>query len=896
MEIIETSQVTVTPDLGEVKEYSVLLDQLGLSYTTDNFFYMVGGVPNRRGWILHLSLIKIQLAAYLPSIIEMLKDYRVPFRMVKNFNIGMAINDGNLGFTEIGKIVTVFPPMEGIAVQLAKSLVALTNGSRGPGVPGCQRLGGAVYTRLGAFTPVYLADAAHAPGTYYVGEDGQEVTDMISIPFSIPPKVEWPFAELVVPTKENNFGLMNSSYKPLYLLKDRDPKGRVIRAQYFKKFWSIKSCAIKEGVRDMFSDMKGRDIPDRLIWQAELYREIEGKVPIPHIFDLFQENENTYLAMSFIKGKFITAYLDDLYKDRSWKMLSDKEKKKVVDLLQKVWEVIQDLHRCGVVHRDITPPNFLIDKRDKIWMIDLELSYSMKKKLPGGPFGVGTRGYMSPEQEFEEDNGTEPTFKEDTYGFGGLMIDMFTHLPSIKFQKQDLPALRKSLTFVTGSVALSEIICQCFEVDPEKRPDFDKINIQVIRDEAIKNPTPYPKNIRIGEPFIDGNPSELVQRAINGLSLPMPTENRLFEDDNPYSKYLISYNKHESLFEGISGLIYLLGRAKRCSYDISANAQLIDTTWDILLNQYDSSHTDVPKGFYSGGAGVATAIIEGLNGAILDPSEQTCDLLKICLDQDDSQLNFMNGKAGIGHAILKCITGQRQEWVSQNEYLQRAEAIGEHLLGYQKANGAWDLKGERTDKHELEAGLSKGTTGIILFLLELESVSPSPFRRKAISKGIEWITSQIPKIGKNEELYIGRKSWPHPWSYNNGLAGITLVLLKGYQILGDNKALDKAIKILNGFPFESVWTDYSAARGMAGRGSLYLQAHKILDDNKWLKRAGFIVDAFSHTFGDLDSASGHWVATNELRPVGSIWTGNSGIIDFLLQFYHSSKCDNILNI
>jgi serine/threonine-protein kinase len=59
-----------------------------------------------------------------------------------------------------------------------------------------------------------------------------------------------------------------------------------------------------------------------------------------------------------------------------------------------------DFEAVAIVHRDLKPENLIIDKQEKLWILDFGIArhLNLSSITPTGPFGVGTPGYAAPEQ------------------------------------------------------------------------------------------------------------------------------------------------------------------------------------------------------------------------------------------------------------------------------------------------------------------------------------------------------------------------------------------------------------------------------------------------------------------------------------------------------------------
>ncbi len=164
-----------------------------------------------------------------------------------------------------------------------------------------------------------------------------------------------------------------------------DAKGRVmkcIRLNGFRVQW----CIIKEANHDVCADAEGRDVRDRLKWQYELQTDLQGKVRVPVVYEYFEMNGNTFLAMEYVRGKLFIDVVNEVFNVLPWQDLPVAKKLYLIKCMASVVDVIGTLHQNGYVHRDINPMNFILDKKNAAIPIDLELAYSVKRNRPVKPF------------------------------------------------------------------------------------------------------------------------------------------------------------------------------------------------------------------------------------------------------------------------------------------------------------------------------------------------------------------------------------------------------------------------------------------------------------------------------------------------------------------------------
>jgi len=111
---------------------------------------------------------------------------------------------------------------------------------------------------------------------------------------------------------------------------------------------------------------------------------------IAMIFDHFVEEGYYYLVVERISGQT----LSEVFKDRGGQLGEEEVWRWAVDIC----DVVGYLHRAGVIHRDISPDNIMLNDEGIIKFIDFGTSHEFRYTAPGGTVGIGKYGYTPPEQ------------------------------------------------------------------------------------------------------------------------------------------------------------------------------------------------------------------------------------------------------------------------------------------------------------------------------------------------------------------------------------------------------------------------------------------------------------------------------------------------------------------
>ncbi|TDX01830.1 class III lanthionine synthetase LanKC N-terminal domain-containing protein [Dinghuibacter silviterrae] len=869
----------------EIEDYSLFLKSLKSEYTIDNYYLQVNKINATQGWIIHLSVIISQVTALVKQITPLLIAEDASFKIVMDKNTANDMLTGYLGANKIGKIICIYPENDQQAVNLAKILIKHTENFRGPSVPTDKLLKNIVYTRYENF--YNTTGNRQANNKYILNEKKELIPDLELIPFEMPPFVQWPFSEITDPTIAPDKKVLNKIYRTIGVLKS-DVRGNVYKGIYIKKFLVVSHCVIKQGKKNMSSDKAGRDIHDRLAWQKELYYSLKDEIPLPEILDLFIENGDSYLAMKYIKGDSFYDRIKELNPNsKAWPLLQPSDQLLIVSYLIKIVSIVKKLHDKGYVHRDIAPGNFMINTKDEIFLIDIELTYAVESKKPAPPFEYGTAGFMSPEQQ----RVAVPTPKEDIYGIGGLLVEVLTGLSPVKFDTSDPLTLPRKLYFFLHDMDIANLISLCLNENPELRPSIHEIQnkLEIYRDKIVNQPNSEKINEPSNAQGYLHEINETITLALKGLSN-FPTVifdniwcSKLETVDNVGMAQLKQYSAYPGLRYGIGGVIYLLSRAKKMGFEVDSSIKILNHSWLYVKNKFLNNLSEIRQGLYLGSVGLGLSLAEGVNQGLLDDNEEIYDSISKCILRSNDTFDLANGITGQGIAILRC-----SNLLNRPVLYDTLEKIIKRLTDEQQSDGSWIFEGFKKNFNK-PISFNYGIVGIIWFLLEYVSLFPNADIKSKVRKSVEWLI----KRANNLKSFLDHKKFTKyvllGAEVGDERKGIILVLIKAHETFKDERYRIIAEKALNIYPKQITNINFSQENGLTAMGELYLEAWRVFNNPEWMNRAIWIAEAFTHTLNRTKTGSGYWKMEEYEDPTADLMIGNSGIIHFLLRCLDPTK-------
>jgi CHASE2 domain-containing sensor protein/predicted Ser/Thr protein kinase len=162
--------------------------------------------------------------------------------------------------------------------------------------------------------------------------------------------------------------------------------------------------------------------------EAETLERLGTYEQIPQLLAYFEEDEEFYLIQECIDGRPLSQELP------LGKQLPESS---ILAILRELLQILEFIHSQGVIHRDIKPSNIIRRRSDnKLVLIDFGAVKELHTQLVEGEehtgltIGIGTRGYMPPEQCVGN-----PRFNSDIYAVGMTAIQALSGLPPSQLQE-----------------------------------------------------------------------------------------------------------------------------------------------------------------------------------------------------------------------------------------------------------------------------------------------------------------------------------------------------------------------------------------------------------------------------------------------------------------------------
>lgn len=366
-------------------------------------------VGRLQGWKLHLSCTSDSAFDVLDAALAVLLPAGCQFKFASTPARVRELTGGRYTRSGAGKFVTVYPDDDEQFRRLARELHEATDGLAGPTIlsdrPYCP--GSLVHYRYGAFRGLRTLSNDGEYLAVITAPDGQLVEDRRDAWFNPPEWAELPFAEATTPQSEPDGVLLANRFVVRQAVRHAN-KGGVFHA--VDRFTGQK-VIVKQARAHVGGDA---DVRDALRNESGLLDHLGPADIAPHRVATFEQGGDLFLVQEHIDGPTLRAWhVEQAAGDEPgmpWVML--------VETARRLVELLQAVHRQGLVVRDLSPTNLLVRPDGTLVLIDLEFAAQDGAAAPA----IGTPGYAAPEQL----RGEPARTSADRYALGALLFLLAT--------------------------------------------------------------------------------------------------------------------------------------------------------------------------------------------------------------------------------------------------------------------------------------------------------------------------------------------------------------------------------------------------------------------------------------------------------------------------------------
>lgn len=210
--------------------------------------------------------------------------------------------------------------------------------------------------------------------------------------------------------------------------------------------------------------------------EAHVLATLQNIAVVVKFFDCFEENGTAYIIMEYVRGQTLKDYCQT----------HALPVKKLLKLLRPTIDGLVLVHHSGVLHRDISPNNLMVQEDGSVKLIDFGAATSLEAAENG--FALN-RSFAAPEQ-YRSDGKVGPW--TDVYGIAATLY-------SILSREELLPALERLKTDTIKetwrpnekvSKRIRRILFRSLTLNPDRRPQ----TMEEFRAELYR--LPYPLQTR----------------------------------------------------------------------------------------------------------------------------------------------------------------------------------------------------------------------------------------------------------------------------------------------------------------------------------------------------------------------------------------------------------------
>ncbi|MBO3744612.1 class IV lanthionine synthetase LanL [Streptosporangiaceae bacterium NEAU-GS5] len=375
--------------------------------------------PVRRvqGWKIHVSATPLSAPEVLHRSAMVLAGLECAFKFPARAAYIAEMTGGRYDRAQCGKVITAYPRDDAHFREVAEALDEITAGLPGPAILSDRPYGrgGLVHYRFGAFggVPTLTND-----GTWEVrlrDPSGAAVPD-VRKPWFCPP--EWAVPPLPepppAPAVPGRPVLLNGRYVVREAIR-HSSRGGVYFA--YDQIGDT-TVVIKQARAHVAAGLTGEDARAALRREAAALRSLSGLTA--ELIEVFDQEDHTFLVESRLPGMTLTEWAQ-------CQMIEAPDDaglapERAVALAARLAALLAEVHRRGLVYRDLSPNNIIVMPDGELRLIDPELAAPPGRRVTP----AHTPGFAPPEYVSDGPTSTAPGPEADCYALGAILFHLVT--------------------------------------------------------------------------------------------------------------------------------------------------------------------------------------------------------------------------------------------------------------------------------------------------------------------------------------------------------------------------------------------------------------------------------------------------------------------------------------
>lgn len=774
-----------------------------------------------QGWKIHVSATPASVHDVLDGAVPVLRRHAVAFKVARDLDAVRWLTGRDCDRALAGKILTVYPADDTAFAAVAADLHETVGTLPGPRILSDRPYapGSSVHYRYGGFRGDGQLDDDGVYRHLLTAPDGSATADRREAWFSAPSWAPDPVTAAEPESSDSGGGaavLLGDRYVVRGALR-HSAKGGVYLARDERTGADV---VVKHARAHAEVDSTGHDARDLLRNEAHVLDSLAGVAPVPRSLGLFEQDGDVFLAQERVAGRPLRSWVHELAAARP-----GVPQVSAWPVARALTAAVAAVHDAGLVLRDLSPTNVLVDDDGVVHLVDLELA------TPVGTIArrSGTPAYQAPEHHTGADRVTA-TAAEDLYSLGCLLFLIATGCDPL------LPA----------------------DDGAGRRPLGDRLagwlDLVAPHGDTAAAAGPAIRGLVDGRPAhrwalsdvesflvaLQDDEARPAANAASGVALPHPA--LLLSDGLAYLRDSMTPDRARlwptgsfggqtdagNVQHGAAGVVVTLAAALPHAADHAAATRALTTAASWLTRQVPPRHPRRPlPGLYFGRAGVAWALADAGDAlgddAFVDAAVQR--LLRLPMTWPNPDVAHGLAGACLAHVRLAGRTGDQRLARRADTYADAlAAAAGEDELGpYWRIPADSDSVLAGKQHH----GFAHGAAGIGYALL---ANGRDADVRLAVRTGdalcgaaqVDGDGAAWWPVGPQEPTRL-----PH-WC--SGSSGIGTFLLRLYATTGEQRFADHAIAAATAVHRSRWQSSPAACHGLAGDGQFLLDAADVLVD------------------------------------------------------------------